>query len=48
VIQPPRVAEWLLQRFVPRGIVGESIVGDLRESHADSFSRRGRARAGIE
>ncbi|MGH7342247.1 MAG: ABC transporter permease, partial [Candidatus Rokuibacteriota bacterium] len=48
MIQPPRVAEWLLQRFVPRGLVGESIVGDMRESFADSLSRRGRARAGIE
>jgi len=28
---PPRLAEWLLRRTLPRGPVGESILGDARE-----------------
>lgn len=29
--RPPRLAEWLLERCVPRGRVGQSVVGDARE-----------------
>jgi putative ABC transport system permease protein len=40
--EPPRVAEWILERCVPRGRTGESVVGDAREefqAHLESGSR---------
>jgi hypothetical protein len=39
--RPPRLAEWVLKRVVPTGIVGESILGDLRESFARAYQSRG-------
>jgi hypothetical protein len=48
VSAPPRLAEWLLRHVVPRGVVGESIVGDMREAFAESLAQRGRARARAE
>jgi len=33
--RPPRLAEWLLRRFLPSGVTGESIIGDLREEYGD-------------
>lgn len=32
---PPRIAEWVLKRVLPKGLVGDSILGDAREE----FSR---------
>jgi putative ABC transport system permease protein len=37
---PPRLAEWLLARFVPPGVVGHTIIGDCREEYAE-FLRTG-------
>ena len=43
---PPRLSRWLLRRTLPRGIVGESIDGDLieefRKRSSDSRSRASR------
>ncbi len=39
--EPPRLAEWVLERSVPRGRAGQSVVGDAREefqAHLDSTS----------
>lgn len=43
--RPPRLAEWILERVVPHGVVGESIVGDLRESFSEAVRSRGPVRA---
>jgi len=43
--RPPRLAEWILERVVPYGVVGESIVGDLRESFSEAVRSRGPLRA---
>lgn len=39
--RPPRLAEWILKRVVPPGVVGESILGDLRESFSEAVESRG-------
>lgn len=43
--RPPRLAEWILKRVVPPGVVGESILGDLRESFSEAIQSRGALRA---
>jgi predicted permease len=43
--RPPRLAEWILKRVVPPGVVGESILGDLRESFSEAIQSRGPLRA---
>jgi putative ABC transport system permease protein len=37
--RPPRFADWLLQRALPLGKRGESILGDLREEYAELAAR---------
>lgn len=39
--EPPRLAEWLLGRVLPRDVVGRSILGDVREEHAEYVGRGG-------
>ena len=39
-LRPPRLAEWFLRRCLPGGVVGMSIVGDLREE----FREQGKSR----
>jgi putative ABC transport system permease protein len=43
--RPPLVAEWLLQRILPPGVVGDSIVGDAREEFAEHVRNGGVAPA---
>ncbi|UCG86903.1 MAG: ABC transporter permease [Gemmatimonadota bacterium] len=38
--RPPRLAEWLLARFVPPGIAGRSILGDAREEYLAQLGSR--------
>jgi putative ABC transport system permease protein len=38
--EPPRLAEWLLRKVLPAGVVGDSILGDAREEYAE-YTRRG-------
>lgn len=42
---PPRLAERLLERSLPAGIVGESILGDAHEEYLEALERRGPWRA---
>ena len=42
---PPRMAEWLLERLVPRGAAGRSILGDAREEHANLVGSGSRVKA---
>ncbi|MHC4609310.1 MAG: ABC transporter permease, partial [Planctomycetota bacterium] len=44
-MNPPRIAERVLRRLVPAGIIGETIVGDAREEYAHNVARVGRLRA---
>jgi len=44
-MNPPRIAESILRRLVPPGIVGETIIGDAREEYAHDVARVGRFRA---
>jgi putative ABC transport system permease protein len=44
-MNPPRIAERVLRRFAPAGVVGETIVGDAREEYAQNVARVGRVRA---
>jgi hypothetical protein len=43
---PPRIVEWFLQRLLPSGTTGDSIIGDLREEFAMELKkvRLGKAR----
>lgn len=43
--RPPRLAERILKRLVPSGIVGESMVGDAREAYAERSRQYGRVLA---
>src|SRR5687767_6334645 len=43
--QPPRLSERLLQRLLPSGVVGETILGDLREEHGALVRSGSRRRA---
>ena len=43
--EPPRLAEWLLGQVLPPGVVGDSILGDAREEHAEYVRRGGFAAA---
>src|SRR5687767_15344613 len=43
--QPPRLTERVLQRLLPPGVVGETILGDLREEHGALVRRGSRRRA---
>lgn len=40
-VEPPRLAERLLRVWLPRGVVGDSIIGDAREEFAEYVRRRG-------
>ncbi len=44
-MNPPRLAELILRKLVPAGIVGETIVGDAREEYAQDVASMGRTRA---
>lgn len=45
--RPSLLTEWLLSRCLPPGVVGESILGDLREEYSQDFRTAGPARAGL-
>ncbi len=44
---PPRFAERLLKSLVPKGVVGESMVGDAREEYQEHLERTGPIRARV-
>jgi hypothetical protein len=46
-VEPPRLAERLLERMAGPGIIGESIVGDAREEHGLLVRQLGRGRAAV-
>ncbi len=42
---PPRLAEWLLRNVLPRGSLGDSILGDAREEFSQDYHSSGRGPA---
>ncbi|MGH6692973.1 MAG: hypothetical protein ACREF4_20080 [Gammaproteobacteria bacterium] len=47
-IEPPRWAEWILLRLLPRGLSGEAVAGDLEEELQEpSHARRWYARQAL-
>ncbi|MHC4611318.1 MAG: hypothetical protein ACYS7M_13320, partial [Planctomycetota bacterium] len=38
---PPRIAEFLLRLVLPRGVVGRSMLGDLREEYGERLRTGG-------